>query len=808
MNTKTKRPLYTLGLAVFALWSGFSGFAGNVYYASPTGLSTAAGTLESPYDAVTAVGMAGNGDEVRLLDGTYMLQVQAVPVDKWNNGVFKPSSGVTIRGWIAQSDAPALGDLREKVVLDTQQTGRCFYMDNVSQWMVVRDLVVTNACPPRRESDQYAYFDGGGVYLKGSVEALVTNCAFRGCGPGYCNLGKGAGAFITGEARIVDCEFSGNVGKMSGLGLGISDNAVARNCRFFNNDINAYQVGVSGAGVYASGGYIYDSIVTNNVSVGEGGGLGGYPKLCSNTVFRTNRAFHYGGGAAYLAGGTSVTGFFVNCTFENNWTTNKAERGMGGGAVNINAGFHLFSKCTFRANRSAKYGGAISAVAGNPTLATDAGTCGFRVDGCVFEGNTAENSGGALRFHSRSAGMGVFQCTFTNNVAGIGGGAIFTEGPYLIGSALRLPVVDSVFVDNVATNYGGALRSAADDWVHHGFVGSFTNCVFRHNRAYHGGAIYALGSFSNCTFEANQSLNLAGAGGDSKGGAVHGQANGENPQSGVTVPEATNGLFFADCTFLNNSVSYRSASAVWCKYGTCEFRRCDFTGNVSSDNTGAAAGAAAIVALKKVDTMLVDSCQFRANSSAGYGSAIAFEATGSLLTSALLRNSLFACNTNRSNYGGALALAPNVKIENCTLVGNVVNSGGGAIYAQSTNNALSVNCLFADNVSGGSTSAADSDIDLATYRDNCVSYSYSRNGSFPAGSHNVSGGDPLFVDAPQGNYRLHGKSPCVNAGLNQEWMTDAFDLDNDTKKPRIIGSAVDIGCYEYRPVPGLTVVFR
>jgi predicted outer membrane repeat protein len=128
--------------------------------------------------------------------------------------------------------------------------------------------------------------------------------------------------------------------------------------------------------------------------------------------------------------------------------------------------------------------------------------------------------------------------------------------------------------------------------------------VFRHNRAYHGGAIYALGSFSNCTFEANQSLNLAGAGGDSKGGAVHGQANGENPQINVTVPEATNGLFFADCKFLNNSVSYRSASAVWCKYGTCESSAVrDFTWQRFVRQHGAAAGAAAIVALKKVDTI-------------------------------------------------------------------------------------------------------------------------------------------------------------------------------------------------------------
>ncbi len=44
-------------------------------------------------------------------------------------------------------------------------------------------------------------------------------------------------------------------------------------------------------------------------------------------------------------------------------------------------------------------------------------------------------------------------------------------------------------------------------------------------------------------------------------------------------------------------------------------------------------------------------------------------------------------------------------------------------------------------------------------------------------------------------------SPAINAGLYQEWMDDAVDLDG---RPRILQDAVDIGAYEY--VPSATLI--
>ena len=53
---------------------------------------------------------------------------------------------------------------------------------------------------------------------------------------------------------------------------------------------------------------------------------------------------------------------------------------------------------------------------------------------------------------------------------------------------------------------------------------------------------------------------------------------------------------------------------------------------------------------------------------------------------------------------------------------------------------------------------------------------------------------PLFVDTNSGNYRLSANSPCINAGTNQNWMTNGVDLDWNA---RIRYGKVDIGAYEH-----------
>ena len=69
--------------------------------------------------------------------------------------------------------------------------------------------------------------------------------------------------------------------------------------------------------------------------------------------------------------------------------------------------------------------------------------------------------------------------------------------------------------------------------------------------------------------------------------------------------------------------------------------------------------------------------------------------------------------------------------------------------------------------------------------------------------------DPKFVDPANGDFRLQTDSPCVNKGLNADWMT-TNEIDPVTGKrkkvldlagslrisPKREGARVDIGCYE------------
>ena len=105
-------------------------------------------------------------------------------------------------------------------------------------------------------------------------------------------------------------------------------------------------------------------------------------------------------------------------------------------------------------------------------------------------------------------------------------------------------------------------------------------------------------------------------------------------------------------------------------------------------------------------------------------------------------------------------------LNNCTVTGNSAQDIGGGVY-----NSSLTNCIVYFN-----SAPSRSNVDFVSIPAHCWT------------------SDPLFIDYAGGNLRLQSNSPCINAG-DSAFVPAGPDLDGN---PRIVGSTVDIGAYEYQ----------
>jgi hypothetical protein len=68
--------------------------------------------------------------------------------------------------------------------------------------------------------------------------------------------------------------------------------------------------------------------------------------------------------------------------------------------------------------------------------------------------------------------------------------------------------------------------------------------------------------------------------------------------------------------------------------------------------------------------------------------------------------------------------------------------------------------------------------------------------------HNITN-NPLFAGKDTGDWHLTQGSPCLNAGVNQSWMDNAYDLDGQHHRIDGFSHVVDMGCYEFLPNGGI-----
>ena len=139
---------------------------------------------------------------------------------------------------------------------------------------------------------------------------------------------------------------------------------------------------------------------------------------------------------------------------------------------------------------------------------------------------------------------------------------------------------------------------------------------------------------------------------------------------------------------------------------------------------------------------------------------------------AMLANCVIAGNQALGGNGGGLY---NSSANNCTIVGNSASGDGGGSLAD-ISGVENINCIVY-----GNTATREPNISSTVTKRSCFS------------------GNPLFVDAANGDFRLKGDSPCIDMG-NNRYVTGETDIRGNA---RIQNGIVDIGAYEFTLPTGL-----
>ena len=158
------------------------------------------------------------------------------------------------------------------------------------------------------------------------------------------------------------------------------------------------------------------------------------------------------------------------------------------------------------------------------------------------------------------------------------------------------------------------------------------------------------------------------------------------------------------------------------------------------------------------------------------------------------------CALISTGYGGG---AYDSELENCLIYGNCATEGAGGGASRS----VCRNCTIYDNRCGynsGGTHAWLVDGVSVSTNYNCIVYGNSagtsdNNIDSRMASFNSFTGNPRFVDAANGDFRLLGDSPCIDMG-NNRYVSGETDVRGNA---RIQNGIVDIGAYEFTLPTGL-----
>lgn len=266
-----------------------------------------------------------------------------------------------------------------------------------------------------------------------------------------------------------------------------------------------------------------------------------------------------------------------------------------------------------------------------------------------------------------------------------------------------------------------------------------------------GGAVWGedtTATVSNCVIVGNTAYH----GGGARGLTLNNCILSNNLAYGIGVVGFGGGAAYCN---LNNCILTRNSAG-----GAGAAEMCNLNGCILSSNSAtsiyAEAGGAEYGAL--------NNCVITGNSTAGGGGGAYY---------AFLNNCIVTDNSAQGRGGGAVSGT----LTNCTVVGNSDTAYGGGLYG-----ATARNCIIYYNTAPNGSNC---------YATTTMSFCCTTPGL--AGSGNITNA-PGFVNLAARDLRLAFDSPCINSG-NNAFVSGSTDLDGN---PRIKGSTVDVGAYEYQ----------
>ena len=594
--------------------------------------------------------------------------------------------------------------------------------------------------------------DGGAIAFTGNHNyayntTFTNNTAKRHGGAAYV---KSTSTTNNNDTTFELCKFINNTAKKNGGAIDWSAGSIygnVFNSTFTNN--SAYR---SGGAIYWSGtnGEILYSNFTNNQAKGietdgNGGGDGGAilwvgsHGQVDHCNFTDNFA-KYRGGSVFLKGESDTVHCndtnFTWCRFINNTA------GLNGGAIDWQTGANngrlvhsifinntawrsagavywygtngTIDDCNFTNNTAvgnitkddrAYLGNVYSTDGGNGGAVVWTGSLGTnsRVN---FINNTAKALGGAM-FLEQNDNVTISYANFTNNYAGINGGALdWYKG------AANGRVEYATFINNTAERSGGAIY-----WYGHN--GTLYNVTFKNNRALgnahyinpfgenttggDGGAIFWTGYDGNVTI--SKFINNTAA---KRGGAVFLQGASdyycnntrfktalfENNTAGTNggaidwFKGATHGVI--DNATFNNNIANRSGGAVYWNGAYGDILNSNFTNNTAKgmtyainaygENTTGGSGGAIIWSGSHGEVI---NCRFTDNNASRHGGAVYMQGTSEENCTNTTFDLCYFEGNNATINGGALDWhegAHNGLINNSNFTNNRARANGGAVY--------------------------------------------------------------------------------------------------------------------------------